>query len=138
MVSTRNFIKESAKNLIAGLTGFFLFASTAVGESDYNTDEDNWFQSGQEALELRLSVEQNTHTAKNVILFIADGLGVTTAVAARIYDGQEKGEDGEENFLSWERFPYSALVKVYSQMPKSPILRQPHRQLPPESKPTME
>ncbi|AXK43307.1 alkaline phosphatase [Erythrobacter aureus] len=52
--------------------------------------------------------------AKNVILFIGDGMGVSTVTAARIYDGQQRGETGEENLLSFERFPDIALVKTYN------------------------
>ncbi len=42
--------------------------------------------------------------AKNVILFIGDGMGVSTVTAIRILDGQQKGMPGEENVLSFERF----------------------------------
>ena len=42
-------------------------------------------------------------SAKNVILFIGDGMGVSTVTAARIFDGQSRGESGEENVLSFER-----------------------------------
>lgn len=52
--------------------------------------------------------------ARNVILFIGDGMGVSTVTAMRIYDGQQKGASGEENFLPFERFPFSALVKTYN------------------------
>ncbi len=52
--------------------------------------------------------------AKNVILFIGDGMGISTVTAARIYDGQSRGETGEENYLSFERFPYVALVKTWN------------------------
>lgn len=52
--------------------------------------------------------------AKNVILFIGDGMGIATITAARIYDGQKRGETGEENSLSFERFPNVALVKTYN------------------------
>ena len=52
--------------------------------------------------------------AKNVILFIGDGMGVTTVTAARIFDGQSKGLAGEEHELAFERFPHVALVKTYS------------------------
>ncbi|WP_066557201.1 alkaline phosphatase [Croceicoccus bisphenolivorans] len=52
--------------------------------------------------------------AKNVILFIGDGMGVSTVTAARIYDGQSQGETGEENLLSFEHFPNVALVKTYN------------------------
>jgi len=52
-------------------------------------------------------------TAKNVILFIGDGMGVSTVTAIRILDGQQKGMPGEENILSFERFPHVALSKTY-------------------------
>jgi alkaline phosphatase len=52
--------------------------------------------------------------AKNVILFIGDGMGVSTVTAARIFDGQSRGATGEENVLSFERFPHTALVKTYN------------------------
>lgn len=53
-------------------------------------------------------------TAKNVILFIGDGMGISTITAARIYDGQKRGETGEENALSFEKFANLALVKTYN------------------------
>lgn len=52
--------------------------------------------------------------AKNVILFVGDGMGVSTVTAARIYEGQQRGLSGEENLLSFERFPQTALVKTYN------------------------
>ncbi|MEE4339134.1 alkaline phosphatase [Erythrobacter sp.] len=52
--------------------------------------------------------------AKNVILFIGDGMGISTITAARIYEGQKRGESGEENTLSFEAFPNVALVKTYN------------------------
>ncbi len=54
-----------------------------------------------------------TH-AKNVILFIGDGMGVSTVTAARIFDGQSQGMSGEEHWLAFERFPNVALVKTYN------------------------
>ncbi len=52
--------------------------------------------------------------AKNVILFIGDGMGISTVTAARIYAGQANGTPGEENLLSFEHFPNVALVKTYN------------------------
>jgi len=52
--------------------------------------------------------------AKNVILFVGDGMGVSTLTAARILEGQKRGAPGEENKLSFEKFPYLSLVKTYS------------------------
>src|SRR5690606_23091929 len=60
--------------------------------------------------------------AKNVILFLGDGMSLTTVAAARILEGQRKGNPGEENLLSWERFPATAFSKTYnvdSQTPDS-------------------
>jgi alkaline phosphatase len=52
--------------------------------------------------------------AKNVILFIGDGMGISTITAARIFDGQSKGMSGEDNQLSFEAFPNVSLVKTYN------------------------
>jgi len=52
--------------------------------------------------------------AKNVILFLGDGMGISTITASRIFEGQQRGESGEENRLSFENFPYRALSETYS------------------------
>ncbi len=52
--------------------------------------------------------------AKNVILFIGDGMGISTITAARIYAGQKLGQTGEEYVLPFERFDNVALVKTYN------------------------
>lgn len=52
--------------------------------------------------------------AKNVILFVGDGMGVSTVTAARILDGQMNGLAGEENQLSFDKFPFSGLSKTYN------------------------
>lgn len=67
----------------------------------------------------RAQVEANTRIkpkrrkARNVILFVGDGMGVSTITAARILEGQQRGLRGEENVLSFERFPYLAHSKTY-------------------------
>jgi len=52
--------------------------------------------------------------AKNVILFIGDGMGISTITAARIFDGQSQGKTGEEHELAFETFENVALVKTYN------------------------
>ena len=52
--------------------------------------------------------------AKNVILFVGDGMGIATITAARILEGQRKGGLGEDNALSFELFPQSAFVRTFS------------------------
>jgi alkaline phosphatase len=58
--------------------------------------------------------------ARNVILFLGDGMSLTTVAAARILEGQRKGNPGEENLLSWERFPATALSKTYNTDSQTP------------------
>jgi len=58
--------------------------------------------------------------AKNVILFLGDGMSLTTVAASRIYEGQQKGGSGEENLLSWERFPATAFSKTYNTDSQTP------------------
>ncbi len=57
---------------------------------------------------------ENDSHARNVIVFIGDGMGISTITAARIFEGQLRGEPGEENSLSFERFENVALVKTYN------------------------
>ena len=58
--------------------------------------------------------------AKNVILFIGDGMSLTTVTAARILEGQRKGGPGEENRLAWEDFPDTALSRTYNTNSQTP------------------
>jgi alkaline phosphatase len=46
-------------------------------------------------------------------VFLGDGMSITTITAARILDGQRKGGSGEENRLSFENFPATALSRTY-------------------------
>ena len=75
----------------------------------------------QEArLEQALAQQPNLGHAKNIILFIGDGMGVSTITASRILEGQQRGESGEENYLSWESFPNTAMIKVYNSNQQTP------------------
>lgn len=58
--------------------------------------------------------------AKNVILFVGDGMSLTTVAAARILEGQRNGGPGEEHALGWEDFPATALSKTYNTDAQTP------------------
>ncbi len=62
----------------------------------------------------------SARSAKNVILFLGDGMGLSTVTAARILEGQRRGESGEENLLAFERLPHVALAKVYETDQQTP------------------
>ena len=74
----------------------------------------DWNNAGMAFIASGKSLQDNTRQAKNVIIFIGDGMGIATQTAARIFEGQLKGKTGEENRLSFETLPYSALSKTYS------------------------
>lgn len=71
-----------------------------------------WLKAGQETLHRILVEQKNENRAKNVIIFIGDGMGLSTITSGRIYIGQLNGHSGEEYQLAFEKFPYTALAKV--------------------------
>lgn len=73
-----------------------------------------WVDSGKQSLENELRQMPNYRNAKNIILFVGDGMGVSTVTAARILEGQKRGKSGEENLLSFETLPNLALSKTYT------------------------
>lgn len=80
--------------------------------------ESAWYTDAQ----ARVARAQAPGKAKNVVLFLGDGMGISTITAARILAGQREGKLGEENRLSFEEFPVTGLVKTYnvdSQTPDS-------------------
>lgn len=87
--------------------------SVAAGES-VPTTADEWFAAGQASVKEAKRLQTPAfgwpmRRAKNVILFVGDGMGVSTVTAARILAGQLKGIDGEYHRLSFENLPYLAL-----------------------------
>ncbi len=75
--------------------------------------QDSYYVKGHDAVAKR-AAERNPTKAKNVILFVGDGMGISTITAARIYTGQSKGLDGESYQLAMEKLPYSAFSKTYT------------------------
>ncbi|MEO8672084.1 MAG: alkaline phosphatase [Tahibacter sp.] len=81
---------------------------------------DWWFSAG--AASAHANVGKTVPKAKNVIVFLGDGMSIPTIAAAHILAGQRAGGDGESHRLSFETFPYSALSRTYetdSQTPDS-------------------
>ncbi|SFR03595.1 alkaline phosphatase [Poseidonocella sedimentorum] len=102
-------MKTSALAFAAAMAG------TAVAAQDLPQASSDWFTAGQATIEAMLARKANTNTAKNVIVMVADGNGVGTNYATRLFDGQQKGMLGEENVLPYETPDfYTALVKTYN------------------------
>ncbi len=85
-----------------------------------NESASQWYQDGESALAEALKLTSDKQPAKNIILFIGDGMSVATVTAARILEGQQRGHSGEENKLSFENFPYVALSKTYNTNQQTP------------------
>lgn len=69
-----------------------------------------WFEGGARTAQANLGA---TARARNVIVFLGDGMSIPTITAARILDGQRKGGLGEGNRLAFEHFPATALSRTY-------------------------
>lgn len=94
-------------------------SQTTVGEFQTLVDQKNpWYESAvQHIQQQRLianSIQNEEGAAKNIILFIGDGMNLTTVTASRILEGQQQGMLGEENDLSFDRFPFSGFAKTYA------------------------
>ncbi len=98
---------------VSGATLVALMSTTAHAQ-DLPQASSQWFTDAQAVIEERLAREPNTNRAKNVILMVADGNGVGTNYATRIYAGQQAGGMGDDHVLPYEAFPYLALVKTYN------------------------
>ncbi|NXJ54380.1 PPBT protein, partial [Spizaetus tyrannus] len=78
-------------------------------------DPEYWRGQAQETLRGALRLQRlNQNVAKNLILFLGDGMGVSTVTAARILKGQLQNRKGEESLLEMDKFPYVALAKTYN------------------------
>jgi alkaline phosphatase len=77
-------------------------------------DANTWRSEGQQALEASKNIRIRQQPAKNIILFVGDGMGVSTVTAARIFEGQLQGRDGERNLLAFEKLPFLAMAKTFS------------------------
>ncbi len=91
-IAMQRFINWARRHIVL----FSLFAAPLAGCASYPSNQ-----------------VQSDH-AKNIILFVGDGMGVATVTAARIFDGQSQGKSGEEHVLPFERFDHVALVKTYN------------------------
>ncbi len=83
-----------------------------------------WYQAGAErvtqAKNVAAAINNTRGAAKNVVLFVGDGMGVSTVTAARILAGQRRGNFGEEHNLSFDKFPFSGLAKTYNTNQQTP------------------
>ncbi|XP_046744633.1 alkaline phosphatase-like isoform X1 [Diprion similis] len=94
-------------------------ALTSAGDQEREV----WYEAATRAIESRVrqmaAASGNpgttpTGVARGVVLFVGDGMGLSTLTAARILSGQRHGNTGEEAELAWDTFPAVALARTYN------------------------
>ena len=87
-------------------------AQTPSGKAQVTTED---YRRQAQAELARLKADQPINgPARNVIIFIGDGMGVSTLTAARIHQGQRQGQDGESFVTAMDSLAHAALVRTYS------------------------
>lgn len=75
--------------------------------SNYVKSSEYYLDQGTDFVQDQLEKKINQKVAKNVILFLGDGMSMPTLAATRMYLG------GEEKSLSFEEFPFVGMSKTY-------------------------
>ena len=80
----------------------------SLDEFKKKENQDFWRHKGQAEINKELKASLNQNVAKNVVLFIGDGMGMTTITAARHLKELKTGVPR----LAMETFPHIALSQV--------------------------
>lgn len=102
-------------SIVLGFASLLLTAAQAANSPGESAER--WYREGA------LRADQlgaGKLPAKNIILFVGDGMSLTTVTAARIYEGQLRKQTGEENQLSFEHYPNTAFSKTYNTDSQTP------------------
>lgn len=86
------------------------FYSKAANAKDVSPDElksEYWMKNAMDFVEEQLKKAPNKNKAKNIIMFLGDGMSHPSIAAARVHMG------GEEKKLAFEDFPHTASSKTY-------------------------
>uniref|UniRef100_A0A182QAS3 Alkaline phosphatase n=1 Tax=Anopheles farauti TaxID=69004 RepID=A0A182QAS3_9DIPT len=94
----------------------------AQGASVYKSpnldDARYWRRYAENYLKKVLTYDENRRmvpsAAKNIIIFVGDGMGIASLSTGRIYKGQLAGRSGEEEQLSFDAFSNTGFSKTYN------------------------
>ncbi len=103
--------------ILSAVSALALLAGTASAQSLAEQGPERgeeWREIGRAELAERLERPRREGRARNVILFVVDGMGLSTVTAGRIFEGQMQGGMGEDHYLPFERWGHSATVKTYT------------------------
>ena len=118
-------IRRKTIAFLATIASFLMAANHSFGQSSPVTEQlihqpASSYQAAEQALQINLGRKDNRHRASGIILFVGDGMSIATVTAGRIYVGQKSGANGEEHYLSFERFPTVGLAKTYNTNQQTP------------------
>ena len=110
--------REQVRELMDGSIVLLVLCLSQIGNTgriDWSIEKDGsfWNEQARISIEEVLQRQENTRIAKNVIMFLGDGMGVSTVTAGRIRKGQMKGQLGEDFLTEMEQFPHLGLAKTY-------------------------
>lgn len=108
------------KTMNIASAAFAFSVTTALAGGIIPQQNNEWFKAGEAEIQSKIAQQPITKPAKNIILLIADGNGVGTNYATRIFAGQQNGLYGDENVLPQEAFPNLGLVKTYNVNAQTP------------------
>lgn len=98
------------------LTATFCISAFIAGPSlaQQATTSAEYRAQGEAEVAARIPSPERPDRARNIIIFIGDGMGVSTLTAARILAGENAGVDGESFVTAMDRLDHTALVRTYS------------------------
>ncbi|XP_041377435.1 alkaline phosphatase, tissue-nonspecific isozyme-like [Gigantopelta aegis] len=77
-------------------------------------DPSYWNTEADQELQDAIKLQKTLGVARNVILFLGDGMGIPSITTARILHGQMNQHSGEESTIAFDNFPHVALSRTYS------------------------
>lgn len=109
----RTFMSGFLGGMLGGLWLALVSISVVAGNAPPEESPAGWYADGERLISRRRE-QHGSSPARNLILFLGDGMSLATVTAARILEGQLNGRTGEENLLHFETFPHTALAKTYN------------------------
>lgn len=96
------------------MSDLFEYVNPTPDEKLLRENKTFWYDVGSDYLIKNINSNQKStnQVAKNVVILIGDGMGISTITATRIYKGQRSGKSGEDHKLIYDNFDNVALVKV--------------------------
>ena len=100
--------------LLTRLLVVFMAVFVVRCQVDWSADEDpeKWRSYSKNRLQQSLNRKLNGNLAKNLIMFLGDGMGPSTVTSGRILVGQVNNQNGEEVDTNIDKFDHVALAKV--------------------------